>query len=152
LKRGDVVKSQEVSTWFVIAGAALVLVSFSGPMSGQLTATMRGLLANAYSIRMDGPALPGLFQKIGVELLAAVALPFLVLLLAALAGNPIQHKLVWSYEALAPKLSKISPGAGFKRLFSVQSVANLAKGIVKLLLIGGVLTALMWPERYRIMA
>ena len=25
LKRGDVVKSQEVNTWFVIAGAALVL-------------------------------------------------------------------------------------------------------------------------------
>ena len=33
LKRGDVVKSQEVNTWFVIAGAALVLMAFSGPMS-----------------------------------------------------------------------------------------------------------------------
>ena len=33
LKRGDVVKSQEVNTWFVIAGAALVLMAFSGTMS-----------------------------------------------------------------------------------------------------------------------
>ena len=47
LKRGDVVKSQEVNTWFVIAGATLVLMAFSGGMSSDLTTTMRGLIANA---------------------------------------------------------------------------------------------------------
>ena len=152
LKRGDVVKSQEVNTWFVIAGATLVLMAFSGGMSSELTTTMRGLLANAHNISMDGPALPRLFEKIGVELIAAVAIPFLLLMLAALGGNLIQHKLVWSLEVLAPKLSKISPAAGLKRLFSKQALANFAKGIVKLVLIGSVLTALMWPERARIMA
>jgi flagellar biosynthetic protein FlhB len=55
-------------------------------------------------------------------------------------------------EALAPKLSKISPAAGFKRLFSAQALANFAKGLVKLVLIGTVFTVLMWPERGRIMA
>ena len=152
LKRGDVVKSQEVNTWFVIAGATLVLMAFSGGMSSELTTTMRGLLANAHNISMDGPALPRLFEKIGAELIAAVAIPFLLLMLAALGGNLIQHKLVWSLEVLAPKLSKISPAAGFKRLFSAQALANFAKGLVKLVLIGSVLTALMWPERARIMA
>ena len=86
LKRGDVVKSQEVNTWFVIAGGALVLMAFSGGMGKDLTAIMRGLIANAHDIGMNGPALPRLFQKIGAELIAAVALPFLVLTLAALAG------------------------------------------------------------------
>jgi len=65
IKRGDVAKSQEVNTWFVIAGAALVLMAFSGTMSRDLTATMRGIIANSYDINLDGPALPGLFQKIG---------------------------------------------------------------------------------------
>jgi flagellar biosynthetic protein FlhB len=73
-------------------------------------------------------------------------------MLAALAGNLIQHKMVWSFEALAPKLSKISPLAGLKRLFSVQALANFAKGMVKLTVVGTVLTLLMWPERERIMA
>ena len=36
-------------------------------------------------------------------------LPFLLLLLAAVGGNMIQHRLVWSTEQLTPKLSKISP-------------------------------------------
>src|SRR5882757_3048027 len=109
LKRGDVVKSQEVNTWFVIAGATLVLMAFSGGMGEGLTTTMRGLVANAHDIRVDGPALPRLFQQLGGEMIAAVALPFLVLMLAALVGNMIQHPLVWSFESLAPKLSKISP-------------------------------------------
>ncbi|MFY9600870.1 MAG: EscU/YscU/HrcU family type III secretion system export apparatus switch protein, partial [Pseudolabrys sp.] len=72
LKRGDVVKSQEVNTWFVIAGATLVLMAFSGPMSKELTTTMRGLIANSYDISVDGPALPRLFQKIGGEMIAAM--------------------------------------------------------------------------------
>jgi flagellar biosynthetic protein FlhB len=152
LKRGDVVKSQEVNTWFVIGGATLVLMTFSGGAARSITAMMRGVIANSYEIHVDGPALPALLQKIGLELIAALAVPFLLLLLAALAGNAIQHRLVWSFEALTPKLSKVSPGAGLKRLFSKQALANFAKGIVKLILVGTVLTALMWPERGRIMA
>ena len=152
LERGDVVKSQEVNTWFIIAGAALVLSMFSGKMGGALTATMRGIIANAHNISMDGPALPRLFEKIGVEIIAAVAIPFLLLMLAALGGNMIQHRLVWSVDMLAPKLSKISPAAGFKRLFGKEALANFAKGLIKLVLVGTVLTALMWPERGRIMA
>ena len=150
LERGDVVKSQEVSTWFVIAGGTLVLMAFSGGMSTDLTGSMRGLLANSYDIRVDGPALPQLFRHIGGEMIAAVSLPFLVLMLAALGGNLIQHRLVWSSEGLTPKFSKISPLAGLKRMFSKQAIANLAKGIVKMVLVGTVLTAMMMPERDRL--
>ena len=46
-QRGDVVKSQEVSTWFVIGGGALMLAAFSGPMSSGLTTTFRGFVANS---------------------------------------------------------------------------------------------------------
>ena len=110
-------------------------------MGKELAATMRGLIANAHDIGINGPALPRLFQKIGAELIAAVALPFLVLTLAALAGNIIQHRLTWSFETVKPKLSKISPAAGLKRIFSKQSLANLGKGLVKVVLVGGVLIA-----------
>ena len=57
LERGDVVKSQEVSTWFVIAGGALMLAAFSGSMSSGLTTTLRGLIANAHQIPVDGRGL-----------------------------------------------------------------------------------------------
>ncbi|MBI4273733.1 MAG: flagellar biosynthesis protein FlhB [Rhizobiales bacterium] len=150
LKRGDVAKSQEVSTWFMIAGATLILVAFSGQMAGNLSATMAGLIANASLIATDGLSLMTLTGKLGVEILAAVAIPLLLLALAAIGGNLIQHRLVWSAEGLKPKLSKISPAAGVKRLVSKQSLANFLKGLAKLALVGSVMTALLWPQRDRL--
>ena len=150
LERGDVVKSQEVNTWFVIAGATFVLAVFSAPTAGSLTRTMRGLLANAHALAPDGRSLLQFTFQLSLEVVAAVAIPFLLLSLAAIAGNMIQHRLVWSVEALKPKLHKISPAAGLKRLFSKQALANFFKGLAKLVLIGAVMTALLWPERDRL--
>jgi flagellar biosynthetic protein FlhB len=79
-----------------------------------------------------------------------MAIPFLLLALAAVGGNIVQHRLVWSAESLKPKLSKVSPAAGLKRLFSKQALANFVKGLVKLGLIGTVMVTLLWPERFRL--
>jgi flagellar biosynthetic protein FlhB len=150
LRRGDVVKSQEVNTWFVIAGGALVLTAFSGSMAGGLTATFRGLIANAYQIPVDGRGVMALVGRLEREVLAVVAIPIVILVIAAIASNLIQHRLVWSAEPLKPKFSKISPAAGLKRMFSAQSLANFAKGLVKLVLVGAVMAALLWPQRDRL--
>jgi flagellar biosynthetic protein FlhB len=150
IKRGDVVKSQEVNTWFVIAAGTLVLMAFSAPMGSNLEITLRGLVANSYAIHTDGEALIGLAEKIGYEILGAVAIPFLLLMLAAVGGNAIQHRLLFSAEPLKPHLSKISPAAGLKRLMSKQALANFAKGLVKITLLGAVMAALLWPERHRL--
>jgi flagellar biosynthetic protein FlhB len=150
LERGDVVKSQEVNTWFIIAGATLILSAFSGAIGNELTTTLRGLIANSHAIRVDGRGFLGTMSKLGIEVIAAVAIPLLLLVLAAAAGNLIQHRLVWSSEALRPKFSKVSPIAGLGRLFSKQALANFVKGLLKLTLIGGIMTALLWPQRYRL--
>jgi flagellar biosynthetic protein FlhB len=150
LKHGDVAKSQEVNAWFVIAASTLVLLSFSGAMGSQLLATFRGILANAHRVPADGGGMMRLFHEIGVETMAALAIPFLLLALAAIGGNVIQHRLVWSVDALRPKFSKISPFAGAKRLFSKQALSNFLKGLAKLGLVGALLTALLWPERKRL--
>src|SRR5215203_2860937 len=97
--KGDVAKSQEVNTWFIIAGATLILSTFSGSIGG---------------------------------------------------GILIQHRLVWSSESLTPKFSKVSPGAGLKRIFGKQAVANFAKGVFKLIALGAVMMAVLWPERHRL--
>jgi flagellar biosynthetic protein FlhB len=150
LKRGDVAKSQEVNTWFIIAGGTLVMMAFAGSMSHGLTTSMRGILANSYSIRVEGRGFLPVVQKIGIEVIAAVAIPMLVLVIAAVAGNMVQHRLVWSGEAMKPKFSKISPLAGLKRLFSKQALMNFVKGLFKLALLGAVMPALLWPERSRL--
>jgi flagellar biosynthetic protein FlhB len=70
--------------------------------------------------------------------------------LAAIFGNMIQHRLVWTAEPLKPRLSKISPLSGLKRLFSKQALANFAKGLVKIAVLGAVMFSLLWPQRDRL--
>jgi flagellar biosynthetic protein FlhB len=53
---------------------------------------------------------------------------------------------------LKPKFSKISPGAGAKRIFGKQAAANFAKGLFKVIALGAVMTAILWPERLRLEA
>ncbi|PDT91112.1 flagellar biosynthesis protein FlhB [Bradyrhizobium sp. Y36] len=152
LERGDVAKSQEINTWFMMAGGTLVVSTFSGSVGGGLLTPMRNLLANSWMIKTDGKALLALMQHIELAILAAIGVPLLMLMLAAIAGNMLQHRLVWSTESLTPKFSKISPGAGFKRIFGKQAAANFLKGIGKLVLLGVVMTMILWPERHRMEA
>jgi flagellar biosynthetic protein FlhB len=73
-----------------------------------------------------------------------------VFALAAILGNMVQHRPVWSSELLMPKASRISPLAGLKRLFSKQALVNFAKGLFKITLIGVLMIWLLWPDRRRL--
>src|SRR5437868_12202525 len=150
--RGDVVKSQEINTWFVIAGGTLVLTTFSGSVGGGILLPLRNLIANSWMIHADGASLLALAQSLGYALMAALGVPFLMLALAAIAGNMVQHRLVWSGESLKPKLSKISPGAGAKRIFGKQAVAKIGEGGIKEPTVGAVMTAIVWPESHGVEA
>ena len=149
-ERGDVAKSQEINTWFVIAGGTLVLSTFSGSIGGGILTPLRNLIANSWMVHADGAGLLALAQSLGYALFAALGVPFLMLMIAAAAGNMVQHRLVWSAESLKPKFSKISPGAGAKRVFGKQAGANFAKGLFKVVALGAVMTAILWPERLRL--
>ena len=86
IQRGDVVKSFEVSTWFMIAGGTLMIMVFAAPMATSLEATLRGLLAKSYQLPTDGPALIELAKTLGVEVIAAFGIPLVLLSVAAFAS------------------------------------------------------------------
>jgi flagellar biosynthesis protein FlhB len=150
VKRGDVVKSAEVNTWFMIASGALALMVFAAPAAASLQRTFRGLIANSYQIDVGGPALLQLSSQLARDVLAALGIPLVLFVLAALAGSAVQHRVLLSVEPLRPRLSKISPAAGMARLFSKQALANFSKGVAKLALFGTVIAALLWPQRWRL--
>jgi flagellar biosynthetic protein FlhB len=126
--------------------------TFGGSIGSGILVPMRNLLANAWMIRTDGPGLLKLAGSLEYAVVAAIGLPLLMLAIAAIAANMIQHRLVWSGEPLKPNLSKISPMSGFKRIFGKQAAANFGKGLFKLVALGAVMTAILWPERLRLEA
>jgi flagellar biosynthetic protein FlhB len=150
IKRGDVARSIEVNTWFMIAGGTLVLMIFSAPMAQSLGTAFRGILANSYQVPTDPEALGHFAQGVALKVIAVLGIPFLLLALAALGGSMVQHRILFSVEPIIPRLSKISPAAGFGRLFSKEALANFAKGLVKLTVFGSVIFALLWPQQQKL--
>jgi flagellar biosynthetic protein FlhB len=72
-----------------------------------------------------------------------------VLMAAAAAGvasNVLQNKPGFTPEAIKPDFRKISPIGGIKRLVGPQALAEFAKSIAKLLVVGSVATLVLWPE------
>ncbi len=147
LKRGDVAKSQEVSTWFSLVGAAVIVGLFSPAIVTKLGRGMKGIVANSWQLKMDSGGAQDIFEASGMMIMAAVGLPFLFILVLALAGNLVQHRFVWSAENMKPKLSKISPLAGAKRIFSKDSLVNFTKGVIKISAVGVLMFAVLWPMR-----
>src|SRR5471030_2418143 len=78
LERGDVAKSQEVNTWFMIAGATLVISTFSGSIGSTIQTPLRNIIANSWMIRTDGPGLLQLAQNLELVVFAALGVPVLM--------------------------------------------------------------------------
>src|SRR4030088_23222 len=98
--RGDVAKSQEINTWFVISGGTLVLSTFSGSIGGGIVMPLRNLVADSWMIHADGPGLMALVQSLEYVLIAALGVPLLLRVHAAIARNVVRRRLVWSGESL----------------------------------------------------
>ena len=111
---------RELSSAFVLLGGTLVVAVMVGPAMVDLSALLAGLMEQAAVIPLDGGSVMELTGELGPMLAMAVAIPFLFLMAMAVLGNLVQHKLVFSVDPITPKLSKISPISGFKRLFSVR--------------------------------
>jgi flagellar biosynthetic protein FlhB len=139
-ERGDVVKSQEVNTWFVLAGSALVFAMLGAPSGAGLAHSLSMLLANADRFEVGGPALTSFWMNLAGSILLVALVPSLVLAGAAIAANLVQHRLLLSLDPIKPKFQKINPLEGAKRLFSRESLVNFVKGLIKL----AVVTAALW--------
>ena len=94
-ERGDVVKSNEVNTWFVIAGSTFLISSFSGSIASDVMVPMRNLLMHAAEIRVDGPGILSLVARLELLLLTALGIPLFLLLVAAVGSHLVQQAQVW---------------------------------------------------------
>jgi flagellar biosynthetic protein FlhB len=150
IKRGDVAKSVEINTLFVLGGFTLALMLLSGHVARTLTVDLRGFLMNAHLVPADGAGLSAIGQRALWAGLAAAGLPAAVLAVAALAGGALQHRPLWTAQPLRPQFSRISPMSGAKRLFGKEAIVQFAKGLAKIAIVGTAASVVLWDERDRL--
>ena len=149
-QRGEVAKSQEISHWFMLFGGTMALALFAEASGAQLSGFFTGYFERVGTMPADGGRMVDLMGRVGMLLIAVLALPFMVLVLAAIGGNLIQHRPVLSAERLKPKFSKISPLGGLKRLFSLRSFTEFLKGLLKITIVGAIAVLVLMPELDRL--
>ena len=130
-KKGQIARSKDLGTLFVLVGSAVALMLMGSSLVDNLSKMMKRLFSVSRSEAMDVHAL---FQVIS-ESVGAVFIPllwiFAIIMLAAFIGNTLLGGMSFSWDAMAPKWSKLSPLAGFKRMFGVQAYVELIKSILK---------------------
>ncbi|KAJ02030.1 flagellar biosynthesis protein FlhB [Sulfitobacter mediterraneus] len=140
-RKGDVPSSKETGNMVVVIAllgiTALVLPFQTPKVVGALTALIEQ--ASSLTVATGDPGLTRLGQIMGdffLTLAIAVAPLFGVLLVGGLIGAAIQGETVIAFDRIQPKLSKISPREGFKRLFSANSFVEFLKSIIKVFAVG----------------
>jgi flagellar biosynthesis protein FlhB len=146
-EHGDVVKSTEVTTFAVLAGATLAIAIFGGSTSEYFARNFRIFLEQPDQIAVDPSGIMTLFHATLWNFAGLVAPILAVLIFCGLAGHLLQHRPVFSAERLRPDLSKLSLLKGLKRMFGLDGLSNLAKGVIKLLIVGSVTWTVLWPMR-----
>jgi flagellar biosynthetic protein FlhB len=152
VEKGDVPRSQEIGTFFVLGGFTLALLIGAGWSASTATLSLRSFLMNAHQVPPDGSAFYAVTKQGIYTGFAALGLPLGLILGAALIGALIQHKPLWTFEPMMPKFSRISPMAGAKRMFGKEALVNFAKGLAKTILVGLVLWITLWNEHDRLEA
>lgn len=150
LQKGDVARSQELKHFFMLAGGALAIGMYGNSLASSLQRDMVIYLEQGHAFRMDAGQVLNIWSTAAGLVLGALLMPLLLLVIAAAAGTLMQQRPVWAVEKLKPVFSRLSPAKGFTRVFSLQSVTELGKNILKLIIVGTIVTMIVWPDRDRL--
>lgn len=135
-KKGQVARSRELNLLLSLLTASGGMLILGGTMvSGFVQSFRQGLqLSGAQSL--DSTSMSVSLASMGLKSLMAFA-PFLLLsFLTALLAPMLLGGLAFNLQSLQFKAEKINPLAGLKRIFSAQGLSELAKAILKVVLIG----------------
>lgn len=142
-EQGDVPSSKEVGNLTSVLSLFLVAVFFLPQLGPTLVGVLRRIFENAGQVHV-GTDVQGIHDlgQVTMELsggLAAVLAPVAAtMVLAAIAAVLIQGEVVVTVERIKPKLSKINPLQGFKKIFSVDNLVEFLKSMAKVLVVGGI--------------
>ncbi len=149
-KKGDVVKSQDLSTFIMLSGSTLAILIGRGSAAKSFLAQFLVYLQSPESFVLDAGSANLLLGRVSYGLLMVVGPVIGFISLAAVAGHVVQSMPTISTEKIRPDLSKLSLLKGAKRLFGLDALVNLIKGILKIAAVTIAIALAIWPDRARL--
>lgn len=134
-QEGNVARSMEINSAVILLTGTLTLY-FMGPwLMGRIRLGMTTIFREAVYVDLTVERMND-FAQLALSYMVINLLPLLfTILLTGITANVVQVGLIFSSKPLKPKLSKINPLKGLKRLVTLRSLLELVKSIIKLTII-----------------
>lgn len=143
-KKGQTAKSQDVNTAIILL-AVFLFLTFSASYIGNIVFDLFNQTFQEYMLmELTENTVQVITMDIMKELALLLGPIMLVALLAGLFSNYIQVGVMFTTKPLEPKLEKIDPIKGFKRIFSLRAIVELLKSILKISFVGAITFVILW--------
>jgi len=149
-EKGDIIYSTEVGAALSLMAATAVVAFMSGPIVTQMAQSFIGFIAMPNQFSTDSGSLRAIMLSVLLKLGGIFALTALAFVVAGVASRYIQDKPTFTGDKLQPKIEKLNPVEGFKRVFGKQAFASFVKSLAKLALVGAVVGWVLWPHNAEI--
>lgn len=136
-EKGQVARSKELASVSVLVAGAVALMWFGTLLAKALYTVMTRMFTLSREEVFDTHKLIDIISSSLGHLIMPLVFILMVLFVAALIGAAGVGGVRFSAEAARPKLSKMNPLSGLKRMFGVQSLVELIKSILKVTLVAG---------------
>lgn len=133
-EKGEIARSKELNTLAVMIAGASALLIFGGMLAQELMHLMRMNFTLTREVIMDQGSMGAFLLQSGKIALLAIQPIMITLLLAALIGPISLGGWLFAVGSMAPKFSRMNPGAGLKRMFSMKAIIELLKALAKFLI------------------
>lgn len=135
-KKGQVAKSQDISTAFILFFAFILLMVLGGSLKDQMLSMIKVTLNEYMLWDLTEANIHKMFVDFTIRALYFVAPIMLMVAIIGVAANFMQFGFLFSAEAIQFKLEKINPITGAKRIFSIRAIVELFKSILKIAVVG----------------
>jgi flagellar biosynthesis protein FliR/FlhB len=135
-KKGQVAKSKEISLAATLLASTLIIITLGGFIGNNLRLTVIHFLGNINNYNLDHNSVSSLAITV-VWRLALLILPVVIpIMIMGVLANYVQTGFILSGDTIKPKLSKLNPLSGFKRIFSSRTIVELLKDLIIVTVVG----------------
>lgn len=150
-KEGQVAKSREISSVAILAAGVIYMFFNASSMTMRLGSSIRGKFSAVPTVIGEDTLIFRLVFDAVNEFILIVLPLMIVLVIVAILANLLQSGFILSVGPLTPRLSKIDPIKGLTKIFSKRSLAELAKSIFKVIIVGWAAFSTLRDDFTRIM-
>ncbi|WP_308639260.1 flagellar biosynthesis protein FlhB [Paenibacillus silvisoli] len=150
-KKGQTAKSQEVPGALILFFVFLSFMMLGGYYKSRIMHLFGSLFEQKLLMEVTSENVVTLFADLMMQGFMLLAPIFAIAVLVAVIGNYAQIGIMFTAEPLKLKMNKLNPISGFKQIFSMHSLVEFVKNVLKLVLIGFIVYSVIRREMGSIM-